>query len=67
MKEKAVSEARIQVSTSSGFENVFFKVALMWAVTRPLHLCHKSAGTFATSILVKFLNDVVWTHTSQGK
>lgn len=29
MKEKAVSEARIQVSTSSGFENVFFKVALM--------------------------------------
>jgi len=62
-----VSAARIQVLTSSGFENVFFKVALMRAVIHPLHLCHKTAGTFATGILVVFLNDVVGTHTSQGK
>jgi len=39
----------------------------MRAVIHPLHLCHKTAGTFATGILVVFLNDVVGTHTSQGK
>lgn len=39
----------------------------MWAVSYLFHLSRETASTFATGILVIFLNDVAWTHTSQGK